>query len=107
MAEKHDEEAAEREWGEAMRLALANGLEPHIKKLVGLIDLRFRSLGRRERERHQSVTASLARMEGMLEPLVSAYETLRRLGMLSARVVGVGGAVTGVALGVAKAMGYL
>lgn len=107
MSDQHDEEEAEREWGEAMRLALANGLEPHTKKLVRLIDLRFRSLGRRERERHQDVTTRLARMEDMMLPIVSTYQTAMRLGAWAAKGIGVAGAVAGVAAGVAKGMGLI
>ncbi len=107
MSDAHDEEAAEQEWGEAMRLALANGLEPHTKKLVRLIDLRFRSLGRRERERHQDVMGRLSRMEEMIAPMLNAYQTTMRLGVWAAKGVGAVGAVVGVAIGVAKGMGYL
>lgn len=107
MSDEHDEEAAEREWGEAMRLALANGLEPHTKKLVRLIDLRFRSLGRRERERHQDVTAHLARVEEMLTPIVSTYQTTMRIGAWAIKGLGAAGAVAGVAIGVAKGVGWL
>ncbi len=107
MTEKSDEEAAEAEWGEAMRLALANGMEPHTKKLVGLIDLRFRSLGRRERERHSETTASLARMEEMLTPIVTAYQAVIRFGTWVAKGIGAVGAVAGVVIGVAKGMGWI
>ncbi len=107
MSESHDEEAVEKEWSEAMRLALANGMEPHTKKLVGLIDLRFRSLGRRERERHQETSEGLARVEEMLSPIVSTYETLVRLGTWAAKGIGAVGAVAGVVIGVAKGMGWI
>lgn len=90
-----------------MRLALANGLEPHTKKLVRLIDLRFRSLGRRERERHQDVTASLARMEEMMLPIVATYQTVMRVGAWAVKGLGALGAVIGVTIGVAKGMGWL
>lgn len=104
---RDDEEAVEREWSEAMRLALSNGMEPHTKKLVSLIDLRFRSLGRRERERHQETSESLARMEEMMLPIVSTYQTAMRIGAWAVKGAGAAGAVVGVATGVAKGMGWL
>lgn len=107
MTSHDNDDAVEKEWSEATRLALANGMEPHTKKLVGLIDLRFRSLGRRERERHQETSESLARMEEMLSPIVTTYQAVIRFGAWGVKGIGAVGAVAGVVIGVAKGMGWI
>ncbi|KKN05239.1 hypothetical protein LCGC14_1089320 [marine sediment metagenome] len=107
MPDEHDEVEEQKEWSEAMRVALSNGMDAHTKRIVTLVDLRFRSLGRRERERHVDMTKKLETLEAMLTPIAQAHATATKLGGWALKVGGVTGAASGGALAVAKGMGWV